>query len=349
VWSVTGILAEVPTGALADRFSRRAALAASTVLQAAGYVLWIIVPGYAGFAAGFALWGLGGALGSGSLEALMYDGLAATGAEAHYPRLYGRVSATRLISQLPAAGAATVLFATGGYPLVGWVSVASCLTAAVVALGFPDRAPTDVEADEPAPEPELGYVATLRAGLREVRRHQAVLAAVVAVAVLGSLDGLEEYFSLLAHEWGVTTRLIPMSLLAIPAMGAAGAAMGGMARRLRPGTFGLLLAGATGLFIAAGALHRPVGIAAVAVAYALYQVVLVVTDARLQAVIEGPARATVTSVASLGVDLCTVVLYAAWALDQPALLATLGFAMAAALPAMLGSHRRRASGHRGMP
>lgn len=336
VWSAVGILAEVPTGVLADRFSRRAALAASGVFQAAGYVLWITAPGYAAFAAGFVLWGLGGALGSGAMEALLYDGLATLGAEDHYPRVYARVSATRLASQLPAAAAATALFATGGYALVGWVSVACCLAAAAVATRLPDGHPGPAESDE---EPELGYLATLRVGLAEIAIRRALLAGVAAVALLGSLDGIEEYFTLLAHEWGVATPLIPLSVLAIPAMGAAGAALGGAASRCRPRTLGLSLAGAVALFFAAGVVRRPVGILAVALAYGLYQVVLVVTDARLQAAIEGPARATVTSVASLGVDLCTIVLYGAWALGRPALVAGLTLAMAFALPTLLRSYQ----------
>jgi MFS family permease len=45
IWSTVGILAEVPSGAIADRLSRRGALMAASVLQAAGYVLWIVLPG----------------------------------------------------------------------------------------------------------------------------------------------------------------------------------------------------------------------------------------------------------------------------------------------------------------
>ncbi|MGH2688036.1 MAG: hypothetical protein ACRDKW_04405 [Actinomycetota bacterium] len=39
VWSAVGFAAEIPSGAVADRFSRRRTLVASGVLQAAGYVL----------------------------------------------------------------------------------------------------------------------------------------------------------------------------------------------------------------------------------------------------------------------------------------------------------------------
>jgi len=82
IWSTVGIVAEVPSGALADRFSRRAALVASGGLQAAGYVAWIVAPG-------------------GALGALLYDGLASVGAEDHYPRVYGRITAVRLCDRNP--------------------------------------------------------------------------------------------------------------------------------------------------------------------------------------------------------------------------------------------------------
>lgn len=341
LWSTVGIMAEVPSGALADRFSRRAALAASSVLQAAGYVVWITAPGYPAFAAGFVLWGLGGAFGSGALEALLYDGMASMGAEGHYPRVYGRVTAVGLLSQLPAAAAATVLFSTGGYDLVGWVSVACCLAAAAVAARLPEvrsQAPAgDGQDDDPGTEP--GYLAVLRSGVAEAASRPAVRAAVVAVAILGGLDGLEEYFPLLAKGWGIATPMVPLAMLGIPLAGAAGAALGGPASQLRPRTLAVLLAAAVTVFGGAALLERPAGVAGIALAYGLYQLVLVVTDTRLQRRIKGRARATVTSVASLGTELTAVVFYAIWALNRPVLVAAVALAIAASLPWLLRPRR----------
>ena len=149
---MVGIVAEVPTGALADRFSRRGALAAGGVLQASGYALWLALPGFAGYAAGFVLWGLGGALTSGSLEALLYDGLKAVGQTRHYSRLLGRITAAGLIAQVPAALAATVLFQLGGYALVGWISVGCCVTAAALALLLRDVRPGGTHAGRSGPD-----------------------------------------------------------------------------------------------------------------------------------------------------------------------------------------------------
>ena len=103
LWSVTGFLAEVPAGALADRWSRRGSLVLGSVFEAAGFAVWTATPGLPGFAAGFVLWGLGGALVSGAAEALVYDGLAAEGAAEAYPRVNGWISATELAVQVPTA------------------------------------------------------------------------------------------------------------------------------------------------------------------------------------------------------------------------------------------------------
>ena len=62
------------------------------------------------------------------------------------------------------------------------------------------------------------------------------------------------------------------------------------------------------------AVPHPVGPRGVALYYGLYRAVLVVADARLQERIDGPGRATVTSVANLGGELPSFAVYAAWAL-----------------------------------
>lgn len=347
VWSAMGIVAEVPSGALADRFSRRATLVASALLQAGGYACWMMAPGYLGFAAGFVLWGLGGAFSSGALEALLYDGLAAHAAQEQYPRLYGRITAVGLLSQVPAAAAASVLYGTGGYALVGWVSVGCCLAAAAAATRLPEArrtsgAPSTAGSDEHGDQIGGGsdhdggtYLGILEAGLGEVARNRGVQGAILAVAVLGSLDGLEEYFSLLAQDWGVATSAVPVAVLTIPLAGATGAAVGGRTGTLRPYALAAALVVAVGVSAGVGLLRRPVGVAGIAFAYCLYRLVLVVTDARLQQRIESSSRATVTSVASLATDLCAIALYALWALDLAWLVVVVTLALAAGLPRLL--------------
>lgn len=331
VWTVVGLVAEVPMGAVADRFSRRYSVVAASVCQAAGYALWTAWPGFAAFAAGFALWGLGGSLSSGALEALVYDGLVAAGAADRYPRTLGWIRAAGMLAQLPTAGAATVLFATGGYPLVGWVSVGTCLGAAALATRLPeaDRRSEVDEDDDP------GYFATLWAGIGEVVRTPAVRGAAVAVATLSGLDAFEEYFSLLANEWGVPVLVVPTALLVISVAGAVGAVLGGRLGTLRPVLLGTALGAGVAVLGAAGLWRHPAGLVGVALFYGVYRLVFLVADARLQQRITGAARATVTSVAELGTGFMCLFVYGAWAVGQVSAVALLAAISAVALPFFL--------------
>ena len=305
LWSLTALLAEVPTGVLADRWSRRGALVLAGVLEAAGFVLWTVAPGLPGFAAGFVVWGVGGALASGAAEALVYDGLAAAGAEPAYVRVHGATTAAELLVQVPTAVLAGVLVQAGGYALVGWVSVGVCLAAAALATRFPEPPlPADDGPDVP-----------LRTAVATALRRPGVLLAVGAVALLGSLDAIEEYFPVMARDQGVATPLVPAAVLVVALAGAAGAALAGRAARLPSRALPLLLL-ASAVLLGAGALWEgPLAVAAVAVSYGLYLAVLVVGEARLQEQLPAAVRATVTSVAGLGIELGALLVFAAWALD----------------------------------
>src|SRR5262245_43560047 len=76
LWSSAGLGLEVPSGAWADTISRRSLLSISAVVYAGAFATWALWPAYPGFAAGFVLWALSGALSSGTFEALAYDELA---------------------------------------------------------------------------------------------------------------------------------------------------------------------------------------------------------------------------------------------------------------------------------
>lgn len=174
IWSVVSFVAEVPSGAWADTVSRRGLLIFASVLYTAGFTVWILVPSYPGFAAGFVLWGISGAISSGTFEALLYDELVARGAAADFARLLGYANSGAMVCHLLATLTAAPLYVLDGYPLVGWVSVGATVIHGCFALLLPP-APKVEEADETrevADDHGLAarYAAMLRAGLGEVTR-----------------------------------------------------------------------------------------------------------------------------------------------------------------------------------
>ncbi|GLK08479.1 MFS transporter [Streptosporangium carneum] len=352
VGAVTGMLLEVPSGAWADAVSRRLLLSIGPLLAAAGFALWFLFPSYWMFALGFVLWNAGASLRSGSLEALVYEELVRLDAAERYATIMGRVRAVGLVSVAAATAAAAPVLAFGGYFALGTASVLTCLLCALAGTALPETrgeagaavpaspegavsslpeqpeqpeqseersersvAPRAAEASDSPPEEASGrYVAVLRAGLAEVRDNRPVRGALLLVSVVTAIwGGLEEYVPLLAAATGVSETAVPMLVLVVWGGVAAGGLLAGVAGRLPVRTFAVLLAVAS-LAMAAGALTRqPVGLVLVGAGFCVFQLSSVIADARLQQTITGPSRATVTSLAGIGMDGGTVLVYGVYA------------------------------------
>ena len=310
----------MPSGAWADAFSRRRLLVWGALLGGLGFGLWVTMPSYPGFAAGFVLWGAGSALVSGTFEALVYDELTLRHAQEAYAGLIGRATTAALATTLAATALAAPLFALGGYELAGAVSVLVCLGRALLARSLPEAervAEADATKDlAAAAGPLRRWHGMLRAGLAETAQTRLVRHAVLLVALLAGFLAVEEYFPLLAREMGASTEAVPLLVAVTVAAQALAGLLAGPASR-RPGlpnAWGL--AGAA-VLTAGGALSGHVsGFLPIAVGYGVLQLVLILADARLQDSLAGPARATVTSVSGLLSELVAIALFAGFALGS---------------------------------
>jgi len=305
IWSVVSFVFEVPSGAWADAWSRRRLYAIGAFLTAAGFASWTLWPTYAGFAVGFVLWGLGGALCSGTLEALLYDEV---GDGATYARIAGRGGTVAILSMLAATVLAAPGFAVGGYLLVGAVSVAVRAAGGFLALGFHEAATDSAAEDEP------GYLMTLRTGLGEVLGRRRVCWAMAIAALVPGFTALDEYLPLLSRAAGAPTAVVPL-MFALPALAmAVGSTLAGRWATITVSRLAAALATAA-VLLAGGALSgRLMGMLPVAVAFGILQFAIIVTETRLQESITGAARATVLSVAGFASEVFAVLLYAVFGL-----------------------------------
>jgi hypothetical protein len=334
IWSATSFVFEVPSGAWADSFDRRHLLVVSAFVYAAGFATWMTWQTFPGFALGFVLWGLSSSLMSGTFESLVYDELLVRDAAEAYPTLIGWAHSTAMIANLVATAIAAPLLAAGGYPLVGWASVAICGGQAFLAATLPvsDQARRPMH-DSPLAETERAttrYVAMLRAGLAESRHRPDVRRVLLLAAAMVGLTAYDEYFPLVARAHGVTTADIPL-LIAITVAGQAlGTALVGLTARLPAGAVGGLLA-AGALLVSIGALVTPyAGFVAIGVGYGLLNNAMLVGETRLQDTITGPARATVTSVLGFLEEVVALLVYGVFALGSH----VLGFPVLVALLAV---------------
>jgi len=97
IWSGVTVLLEVPTGVLADKYSRRNILILAQVLKGIGYILWLVGGNYIAYALGFLLWGIAGTLVSGTFEAFVYDKLKVHRQQKRYERINGVIRGTGFV------------------------------------------------------------------------------------------------------------------------------------------------------------------------------------------------------------------------------------------------------------
>ncbi|WBB68577.1 MFS transporter [Micromonospora sp. WMMD812] len=335
LWSASAILLEVPSGAWADAVSRRLLLCLAPLVTAVGYAVWVLSPSYPAFAVGFLLWGAGGALASGALEALVFTELDRRGAAGRYARVIGRAKTAEILGALASTALAGPVLAADGYPAVGAASVLACLLTAAVATRFPEDRTTTSAGDGVGEDDDLGWWASLRAGLAEARAVSAVRAAVLLVAGVAAVWGaLDEYTPLLARDTGVGSQTVPLLLLLVWAGVTVGGLLAPAFERLTTRGYAALL-GLAALTLAGGALTgHPAGFGLIAVAFCACQLATVLADARLQARIVGPSRATVTSLAGMATDVTIIGVYVGYGLVATTAGNAVAFAVSA-LPYLL--------------
>ena len=317
-WSVTAFVFEVPSGAWADTVSRRLLLMVAPLLVGTGFAVWTVFPSYLGFALGFVLWGIGGSLQSGTYQALVYDELAARGAAREYPRIIGFAASAAELGALLGILSAAPLFAWGGYLLVGWVSVVVAVVQALIAATFPAAPKAEPVIDA---APVGGYLTMLRAGLTEVLRRKTVRHGVLLASLLYGFTAFDEYFGLLAEENGAATEFVPILIGLTVAGSLIGAAVAGATARMTAATMAgaLVVSGITlalGALLGGGGAVGVVGFALIGLGYGIISNAIIVSDARLQDSIEGPARATVTSASGLASEVVGLAVFGFFALGS---------------------------------
>ncbi|MEK7543579.1 MAG: MFS transporter [Patescibacteria group bacterium] len=129
------LILELPTGALADIFGRKWSVVAGHIAWALAAILLLTSHGFAEMLIAVIIWGLGDALVSGALEALVYDSHKQDGLEQTYSKVTARNSFWYQIGLVVAVASGGVLYGIWqGLPYVGWA--ATSVVGGIIALFF---------------------------------------------------------------------------------------------------------------------------------------------------------------------------------------------------------------------
>ncbi len=145
---LTIIVAEVPTGAIADRFGRKISLALGSCLFAVSMLIFALADSFTILLSSYLLMGVAMTLYSGALEALLYDTLRVLGRTGEFERHSGRANGLFWLMMVVATAVGGPLAYVLGYSLAIGLSAIFMLAAAVTAMLL--REPPRRESDFPA-------------------------------------------------------------------------------------------------------------------------------------------------------------------------------------------------------
>lgn len=290
-WTLTSIVLEIPTGALADSWSRRKMLALAPLIKALCFLTWFLAGGnFYLFALGFLLWSMGSTLTSGTSEALLYDTLVHYGKSAHYERALGRRRFYFYIG-LAIAGISGGLIASYRIDLAILLSVIPLLLSAIFAYQIEERPKAKSTG-------EVRYLQHIRLALREMKSNKPLLCLLIYLLGISVLWDLEEFDQLYYQLAGLPIWAFGVASFAGSSFSALGARA---AHRMKHRTcvmYALPFGSAVLLVLVSRFPSIPV-IGLLLLAYVAIIPVEILVESRIQHSITGVSRATVTSATML--------------------------------------------------
>jgi hypothetical protein len=205
LWALSMLLAEIPSGIVADLWSRRFVIALGLVLKGGGFLVWLLFPTFTGFAAGFLLWGFQEALTSGTDEALLFDALKLKGREDSFEKFAGRASLLDRVAIALSMVLGGALFSR--LPVLVLPLSAGALSLSTLAVLFvPEPSVKERTGTDGERLPGFGALTgALKAGLR-IRGLPALV--LFGCSFMAAYGAAEEYDSLFGLEWGTPLVLI---------------------------------------------------------------------------------------------------------------------------------------------
>lgn len=297
LWSLYVLIFEVPSGAIADRWSRKWLLVISSFFHSIAYFVWIFSHNFWLFLLGYLFRGTGGFLESGTVDAFLYDHLKTKKQEADFEKHTGRIWVITTVAFLSASLTAGFLADQYSFTLVLVLSILSNVVAGLVAFVIPDT-PRYRSTEELSYWEFLGQA--FKKALKQPLLLRALIYAATVVAVFGTLD---EYDQLYVKSVG-----LPLSLFGVWwLMRMASEGLGGLvAHQLKKfnvqkvlTTIAIINAGI--LLVSAFTVNLLI-LPLLALMFGLFSIAQILNNGAIHQLIESHERATIASISTLLVE-----------------------------------------------
>jgi MFS family permease len=193
-WALTSVLFEIPSGALADHWSRKKLLVIAPLIKSLCFVAWFVANGnFYLYALGFLFWSIGSSFVSGTTESLLYDELTAFGKKEEYEKILSRKNFYFHIS-LAVSGI------TGGiiaYYNLDWALIFSIIPLILSSyFAFLIQETPKIKSTE-----EVHYLDHIKIAIKEIKQNKLLLyffAFAVGIDIMGGLEEFDQLYYQLA-------------------------------------------------------------------------------------------------------------------------------------------------------
>lgn len=209
IWSIPVVLLEVPTGILADYWSRKGMIIIGGFLKTACYVLWYFSEGFMLFAFGFVFWGISESFCSGSEEALLFDNLKICKREEDFDQIYGKGSFYASLGVALSCLAGGFLTAAINYEGVLLLSIFFVMISTLLASNFREINFFKMKNIDKTKNVNTKPITTLIDAVTLCIRNKMLLMIILMlVFVIGTAGILDEYDQLIVRNLGLNISLI---------------------------------------------------------------------------------------------------------------------------------------------
>lgn len=190
IYHITGLIFELPTGAIADVYGKKFSIVVGRVVSVMACILMMTSNSFWGFGVAFILSAASMNLNSGAAEALVYDSLKALGEEETYKKIWGELAFGMSIAQ----GVAVLL---GGILadirfLYAYILGAIIQAAALIAAYSFNEPPVQKDKEEQQRSPIVYQIAI---SIKVLKERKMVLYLILFSALVGSLQTTVFFYS----------------------------------------------------------------------------------------------------------------------------------------------------------
>lgn len=300
-WALTAMILEIPSGALADYWSRKKMLILAPLLKSICFILWFFADGnFYLYGLGFLFWNFGSAFVSGTSEALLYDNLVAFEKKNDYEKVLGKKKVYFHI-------ALAISIISGGF--IANYSLDYAVIASVIPLLFSAFFATKLhEAPKTESTEEIHYLEYMKLAYKEVKSNKLLLVLLVysfGISIFGDIEEFDqlyyEFIKLPIYAFGIIGFLWSI----LNAFGS------NFAHKFKDKVWIFYVfpfVGAILLFLVDAFASIPM-IVLLLLSYFLMSPLRVLIDSKIQHNIKSVSRATVTSVSTLLIQVMGFILF----------------------------------------